>query len=81
MPVDGEERDYATAPCGHLSRNGSCLQMGYRSRSYILSAVGGEIVNLQFRSLRYNSKPELPNPIFIALVDRAYPWQRLLDKQ
>ncbi|PCI78710.1 MAG: 3'(2'),5'-bisphosphate nucleotidase [SAR86 cluster bacterium] len=47
----------------------------------ILSAAGGEIVDLQFRPLRYNSKPELLNPFFIALADRAYPWQQLLDKQ
>ena len=47
----------------------------------ILCAAGGEIVDLQFRPLRYNSKPELLNPFFIALADRAYPWQQLLDKQ
>lgn len=47
----------------------------------ILSAAGGEIVDLQFRPLRYNSKPELLNPFFIALADRTYPWQQLLDKQ
>ena len=47
----------------------------------ILSAAGGEIVDLQFQPLSYNSKPELLNPFFIALADRTYPWQRLLDKQ
>jgi 3'(2'), 5'-bisphosphate nucleotidase len=47
----------------------------------ILSAAGGEIVDLQFRPLKYNSKPELLNPFFIALADRAYPWKQLLDKQ
>ena len=47
----------------------------------IVCAAGGEIVDLQFRPLRYNSKPELLNPFFIALADRAYPWKQLLDKQ
>jgi len=47
----------------------------------ILCAAGGAIVDLQFRPLRYNSKPELLNPFFIALADRAYPWQQLLDNQ
>ena len=47
----------------------------------ILCAAGGEIVDLQFRPLRYNSKPELLNPFFIALADSAYPWKQLLDKQ
>lgn len=47
----------------------------------ILSAAGGEIVDLQFRPLRYNSKAELLNPFFIALADPLYPWQRLLDKE
>lgn len=46
----------------------------------ILSAAGGEIVDLQFQPLRYNSKPELLNPYFIALADPLYPWQGLLDK-
>ncbi|MBL4581863.1 MAG: 3'(2'),5'-bisphosphate nucleotidase CysQ [Gammaproteobacteria bacterium] len=46
----------------------------------ILSAAGGEIVDLQFQPLRYNSKPELLNPYFIALADPLYPWQALLDK-
>lgn len=46
----------------------------------ILCAAGGEIVDLQFQPLRYNSKAELLNPYFIALADPLYPWQRLLDK-
>lgn len=46
----------------------------------ILFAAGGEIVDLQFQPLRYNSKSELLNPYFIALADPLYPWQRLLDK-
>lgn len=46
----------------------------------ILSAAGGEIVNLQFQPLRYNTKAELLNPHFIALADIQYPWQSLLDK-
>ena len=46
----------------------------------ILSAAGGEIVDLQFQPLRYNSKPELLNPFFLALADPHYPWQALLDK-
>lgn len=46
----------------------------------ILSAAGGEIVDLQFQPLRYNSKSELLNPYFIALADPHYPWQGLLDK-
>jgi len=47
----------------------------------VLVAAGGEIVDLQFRPLRYNSKEELLNPHFIALADPLYPWQGLLDKQ
>ena len=47
----------------------------------ILSAAGGEIVDLQFAALRYNSRTDLLNPHFIALADPRYPWQGLLDKQ
>jgi len=44
----------------------------------ILSAAGGEIVDLDFCPLRYNQKDSLLNPEFIALGDRAYAWQPLL---
>ena len=47
----------------------------------ILTAAGGTIVDLKFRTLRYNTKAELLNPYFIALADPLYPWQQLLDKQ
>jgi 3'(2'), 5'-bisphosphate nucleotidase len=47
----------------------------------ILTAAGGAIVDLQFQTLRYNTKAELLNPYFIALADPLYPWQELLDKQ
>lgn len=46
----------------------------------VLSAAGGEIVDLQFQPLRYNTKSELLNPFFLALGDPLYPWQGLLDK-
>ncbi|NQV68537.1 MAG: 3'(2'),5'-bisphosphate nucleotidase CysQ [Pseudohongiella sp.] len=46
----------------------------------VLSAAGGEIVDIEFRPLRYNQKSELLNPYFFALADSAYPWQQLLDK-
>ena len=46
----------------------------------ILTAAGGEIVDLQFQTLRYNSKADLLNPYFIALADPHYPWQALLAK-
>ena len=44
----------------------------------ILAAAGGEIVDLDFKPLRYNQKDSLLNPDFIALADRAYAWQSLL---
>ena len=44
----------------------------------ILSAAGGEIVNLDFKPLQYNQKASLLNPEFIALGDRDFGWQRLL---
>ncbi len=46
----------------------------------ILSAAGGEIMDLRFQPLRYNSKAELLNPHFIAFADPLYPWQQLLDE-
>ena len=47
----------------------------------ILKAAGGEVVDLQFEPLLYNSKSDLLNPFFIALADPRYPWRGLLDKQ
>ncbi|PCJ28266.1 MAG: 3'(2'),5'-bisphosphate nucleotidase [SAR86 cluster bacterium] len=45
----------------------------------VLSAAGGDIVNTQFQPLSYNQKSELLNPHFLALADKSYPWQPLLE--
>ena len=45
----------------------------------VLAAAGGEIYDTRFNPLRYNQKPELLNPHFLALADPAYPWQPLLQ--
>ena len=43
----------------------------------VLAAAGGEIVDLDFAPLRYNTKESLLNPEFIALGDRQVDWQAL----
>jgi len=44
----------------------------------VLTAAGGEIVDLQFKPLRYNQKESLLNPYFLALGDPQFDWQSLL---
>jgi 3'(2'), 5'-bisphosphate nucleotidase len=44
----------------------------------VLRAVGGEIVKTDFQPLRYNQKPDILNPHFIALADPAFAWEELL---
>ncbi|PCH62887.1 MAG: 3'(2'),5'-bisphosphate nucleotidase [SAR86 cluster bacterium] len=46
----------------------------------VLAAAGGEIVDIDFKPLRYNQKDELLNPYFFALADNTYAWQELLPK-
>jgi 3'(2'), 5'-bisphosphate nucleotidase len=44
----------------------------------ILIAAGGQLVDLQFRPLRYNQKAELLNPSFLGLGDTAFDWRSLV---
>ena len=44
----------------------------------ILLAAGGEIFDTSFQVLRYNQRPELLNPNFIALADKNYDWKEIL---
>jgi 3'(2'), 5'-bisphosphate nucleotidase len=45
----------------------------------VVSAAGGEIVDTNFQTLRYNQKEELLNPHFIGIADVKYDWESLLD--
>jgi len=47
----------------------------------VLSAAGGEIVDLQFMPLRYNQKSLLLNPYFLALGDQLFDWRGVLSGQ
>lgn len=47
----------------------------------VLSAAGGEIVNLEFMPLRYNQKSSLLNPYFLALGDQLFDWRAVLSGQ
>lgn len=46
----------------------------------VLRTAGGEIVDLQWRPLRYNQKDSLLNPFFIAMADRGYGWRELIGE-
>jgi 3'(2'), 5'-bisphosphate nucleotidase len=45
----------------------------------VLEAAGGIVVDLQGRSLRYNTRAELLNPHFIAFADDSRDWCKLLQ--
>lgn len=44
----------------------------------LLEAVGGVVADLDGRPLRYNRRPELENPPFLALGPASFDWQGLL---
>lgn len=46
----------------------------------ILEAAGGQLLTWQLQPLRYNQKPELINPDFVALADPEQPWHDWLAK-
>ena len=45
----------------------------------VLRAAGGEIVDLQWRPLRYNQKDDILNPFIVAIADTSFPWRELVD--
>ncbi len=45
----------------------------------VLEAAGGQVTDLNGRSLRYNLKPSLINPDFMAVGDSHFDWRRCLD--
>jgi 3'(2'), 5'-bisphosphate nucleotidase len=44
----------------------------------VLEAAGGNVVDLQGRPLRYNTRAELLNPHFVAFADQSRAWWQLL---
>lgn len=46
----------------------------------ILNAAGGELVDLNFKPLRYNQKDGLLNPSFLGLGDPSFDWQKLVGE-
>lgn len=44
----------------------------------VLSAAGGEIVDEEFKPLRYNQKDSLLNPFFHAFGDKEFDWEALV---
>jgi 3'(2'), 5'-bisphosphate nucleotidase len=46
----------------------------------ILRAAGGELVDLNFKPLRYNQKDSLLNPSFIGYGDPSFDWPSLVGK-
>lgn len=45
----------------------------------IVEQAGGMVVDLNFKSLRYNTKDSLYNPYFLVLGDISYNWQKYLQ--
>ena len=44
----------------------------------VLAGSGGEIFDVNFRSLKYNQKSSLLNPNFFAVADPNFDWGKLL---
>ncbi len=45
----------------------------------VLREAGGRVVDTEFSPLRYNTKPSVLNPFFVAWGDPDYDWQRYLE--
>lgn len=43
-----------------------------------LESVGGQVTNVESEPLRYNARPTLLNPHFLAFADRAREWRRFV---
>lgn len=44
----------------------------------VVEAAGGQVVDVNFQALRYNTKESLLNPYFYVLGDVKYPWRQML---
>lgn len=55
-----------------------CSEWDTAAGQALLEAVGGCVVDMQFRPLQYNSKASTLNPYFYAMADGEFPWQAVL---
>ena len=46
----------------------------------VVREAGGEVVDLNFKSLRYNTKDSILNPHFLVIGDTEFNWRTYLDK-
>ena len=47
----------------------------------VLAAAGGDIFDLNFKPLRYNTKDSLLNPSFVAVADLNFDWKAAMNFQ
>lgn len=47
----------------------------------VVEAAGGQVVDEQLLTLKYNAKSSLLNPFFYVIADMSYPWSELLVAQ
>ena len=60
-------------------RHGPTSEWDTAAAQCILEEAGGWLMDWELRPLRYNCKPSLLNPSFLAVGDRCYDWPRLLE--
>ncbi len=58
-----------------------CSEWDTGAGQALLEAVGGRVVDMQFRPLQYNSKASTLNPHFYAVADGEFPWEAVLTAQ
>ena len=46
----------------------------------VVEQSGGLVTDMQFQSLRYNTKESLRNPDFLVIADQSFDWKSRLDK-
>lgn len=58
-----------------------CSEWDTAAGQALLEAVGGQVVDMQFRPLHYNSRASTINPYFYAMADAEFPWQAVLTAE
>lgn len=55
-----------------------CSEWDTAAGQALLEAVGGQVVDMQFRPLQYNAQASTLNPYFYAMADGEFPWKAVL---
>lgn len=62
------------------ARFGATSEWDTAAAQCIIEVAGGQVTNMQFKPLLYNTKNSLINPDFLAIADKSFHWDQILTK-